>query len=876
MKIIKPFRAGLLTRPFQWRGRTKLAVGVYVLVSRDKQGHFLGAEQKIWSDILPMLDSGGVLDQIMPKARPEYLISGSAYTAHQDDKTQCMVKAEVGDLKKALRVTGQRFWIDNTITPAQEFESMPVDWSHAFGGQHFVDNPEGLGLDEHTINGTKAVPLPNIEDPLHGVKSKGDRPAPASFSPLGMTHPQRLSKQGTYSEEWYRYEFPGFLPDMDPSIFNMAAQEQQWPGLEQLPLGASFRVWNMHPALPCWEDTIAPLQARVLVVARDTESRQCIKEVPDMQASTLWLLPESQSYIMMFHGSIDIQDAEADDIEIAMAAIEMADAPKPSAYYEQVLAWRRDPKQVMYHLDKDEELIAPVLMRSLEVTDHLVDKNRLGQRLDMYLKQQHEQTKAWFDQNGLDYQALVPEFIGPPERPVDLADNPERAEKIVSDARLQVIELMQDVDDPEIERYIQELQNPEGIDLKSWKLDRSGPPDLDFVDDMNRSARTFLSDAHSTQKEDRDSEDTKDALRKSYLYTAHLQKAIFPLERQKSQALRAEVIRRYQQKEPLCGQDFTGADLSALDLRSADFSGSFLESASFEGATLTGADFSEAVLTRARFAHAIVKSANFRRANLGEAVLSHTTLQECNFEESELVRISISSSEIVRSKFINIMSDYVQMADSTLLGCDIQTCLSSDFNLKGVTFRDCKIEKWAFMDSQLVEVVFDASNLKDASVTTCKLDNCEFLKSHLDNLLIEDDVDLIKCKFVGSRLKECNFMNITVKGSSFLYSDVSGTDFSKSRLTHCDFDHVIARDAIFHKTDLTGSSFRNANLIQATLEKANLSAVNFEGATLFRTNVSKVHVDGNTRLSGAFMEELEMYPLYRDDEQRIFRLFANE
>src|SRR5690606_38097729 len=100
-------------------------------------------------------------------------------------------------------------------------------------------------------------------------------------------------------------------------------------------------------------------------------------------------------------------------------------------------------------------------------------------------------------------------------------------------------------------------------------------------------------------------------------------------------------------------------------------------------------------------------------------------------------------------KFTHIMSDYVEMTDSTLLGCDIQTCLSSDFNLKRVTFRDCKIEKWAFMDSQLVEVVFNASNLKDASITTCKLDKCEFLKSHLDNLLIEDDADLIKCKFVG-------------------------------------------------------------------------------------------------------------------------------
>lgn len=876
MKIIKPFRVGLLTRPFQWRGQTKLAVGVYILVSRDKQGLFLEMDQKIWSDILPMLDSGGVLDQIMPKAHPEYMVSGSAYTAHQEDKTQCIVKVEVDDLKKTLRVTGDRFWVDNTITPARQFENIPLDWSHAFGGVHYPENPEGMGLDEHTINDVKVVPLPNVEDPLRGIQTKGDRPAPVSFGPLGLTHPKRLSKQGTYSDTWYKYEFPGFLPDMDPSIFNMAPDDQQWSGLEHLPLGASFRVWNMHPAVSCWEDRIASLQARVMVIARDSDHRQCVREVQNMQASTLWLLPESQSYIMMFHGSIDIQDSEADDIDVAMAAIEMTDAPRPSAYYEQVIKWRMDPKEAMYHLDKDEELVPSSLLRSLDETNTLVDKNKLGLRLDMYLKQQHDQTKAWFDQNGLDYKAVIPEFIGPPENPLAMFENPERTEKIVNDIRAQVVELTQDIEGPGIERYIQELKSSEDIDLKTWKMDRSGPPDLEFVDNMSRSANTLLGNTDRHQKEDKESEDTKDALRKSYLYTAHFQKAILPLDTQKNQILRAEVIRRYQQKETLSGLDLTGADLSALNLQGADFSGSFLEGANFEGATITDANFSETVLVRSRFDHSVVKSSNFKRANLGEAILKHSTLEECNFEESELVSISITSSKIIRSRFLNIMSDYIESANSTFLECSFETCLSSDFVLKETTFRECKIVKWALLESQLDRVVFDSSNLKDASLATCKLDDCEFLKSYLDNLLIEDDVKLIKCKFVGSRLKECTFINTTITDNSFLYSDISRTDFSKSRLTQCQFDHVIAREAIFHKTDLTGSSFKNANLIQASLEKANLSGVNFDGATLFRTNVSKVHVDEDTRLSEAYKEELEMYPLYRDNEQRIFRLFTHE
>ena len=876
MKIIKPFRASLLTRPFQWRGQTKLAFGVYIHVCYDSRGLYLASDQKIWSEILPELDSGGVLDQVMPKAHPEYLISGAAYTTHQTNKTQCMVKVEVGGLEKALRVTGDRFWINNSLTPAKEFDSIPVEWSRAFGGKQFSDNPEGKGIDEQIVNDTKAVPLPNIEDPLHVIRDKSDRPAPASFGPIGLTHPKRMNKQGTYSETWHKYEFPGFLPDMDPTIFNMASDDQQWTNLGQLPLGEPFRVWNMNADKPCWETSIARLQARVMVLARDEENRQYIREVENMRASTLWLLPESLSYIMMFHGSMDILDSEADDVDVAMVAIEMADEPKNTEHYEKIFRWRMDPKEAMYHLDKDEELIPSTLMRSLEETDHTIDKNQLGHRLDKYLKQQHAQTKTWFDQNGLDYRSFVPEFVGPPENPMDIDDNPERWDKIAQDAQSQVVQLMQEANEPEIDSYVKDLKNLENIDLKNWKLDRSGPPDLEFVDNLNESSRMLSSETKTNASQHNNSKETKDSLRKSYLYSAHFQKNIAPLEKQKSLALRAEIMRRHQQKEILSCLDLTGADLSFLNLHGADFSGSFLENANFEGANITDTNFNEAVLVRSKFDRTVMKSVSFKRANLGESIIRHSTLDDCDFTETELMKVSISSSKIVHSRFVNIASGYLEAVDSTFRECSVETSISPEFFLKNILFQECKIEKWALLNCRLENTVFDSSNLKDASISTSKLKDCEFLKSYLNNILIEDDVQLIKCKFIGSRLKECTFINTTITNNTFTYSDISESDFSKSSVSYSNFDHVIARDAIFHKTDLTGSSFRNANLIQASLEKANLSAVNFEGATLFRTNVSKVHVDSETKLSDAYKDQLEMYPIYRHNEQRVLGLFGNE
>ena len=47
-----------------------------------------------------------------PGAGPEFLVSGHAYTRHQQDKTQCAVSVQVHGRRKTLHVSGDRFWVD--------------------------------------------------------------------------------------------------------------------------------------------------------------------------------------------------------------------------------------------------------------------------------------------------------------------------------------------------------------------------------------------------------------------------------------------------------------------------------------------------------------------------------------------------------------------------------------------------------------------------------------------------------------------------------------------------------------------------------------------------------------------------------------------
>ncbi|GAA4417254.1 hypothetical protein GCM10011450_11130 [Advenella faeciporci] len=163
MKIIKPIRLSVMPRPYAWRGQTRLGLGVYALLDYSQGSVRLDSEQNLWKLVQEELDAGGVLDLAMPKPEPEFLVSGQAYTAFQEEKRQCAVKARVGELEKDLLVFGDRFWVNNEISRPQPFESMRINWANAFGGPSFERNPEGKGAAPEPFNGTLVQRLPNIE-----------------------------------------------------------------------------------------------------------------------------------------------------------------------------------------------------------------------------------------------------------------------------------------------------------------------------------------------------------------------------------------------------------------------------------------------------------------------------------------------------------------------------------------------------------------------------------------------------------------------------------------------------------------------------------------------------------------------------------------
>src|SRR5690606_10222147 len=222
MKTVKPLRVGVLTRPYGYQQQNRLGVLVYTLVDFTGAAPKLVPEAELTTRLIHQMDCEGILDLILPKAYPEFLVSGSAYTNHQTDRTRCAIRIQVANLDKSLIVSGDRYWVDNRITPPQPFEHMPITWANAFGGRDFAENPAGKGLDRELINGVWTTRLPNIESPTDRIHTRGQLSSPAGTSPIFLTRPRRYGHIGNISDSWMKNDITSFLPDMDPRLFNAA------------------------------------------------------------------------------------------------------------------------------------------------------------------------------------------------------------------------------------------------------------------------------------------------------------------------------------------------------------------------------------------------------------------------------------------------------------------------------------------------------------------------------------------------------------------------------------------------------------------------------------------------------------------------------
>ncbi|WP_422088828.1 DUF2169 domain-containing protein [Variovorax sp.] len=861
MKTVKPFRLSVLTRPQRWRGNDMLGVAVLGLVSLEDDPRLM-PEQELWQLAAEDIGPGNVLDLGMPKHEPEWLASGHAYTAHQADRTMCAVKMVVAGSEKRLHVSGDRYWLDGRITPPQPFDSMPLDWAHAYGGASVPQNPQGIGSADEIVNGVRTRRLPNVESPDARMSAPGRAVRPASLGAIPPDWPQRAQLLGrSYDQQWLQTQYPGPADDMDWRYFNAAPPDQRWPGMPELPAGAPYEIWNMHPDEPVLRGALPRWRTRCFA-SRHADGSE-LQETP-LRLSTAWFFPHRRRAILIWHGSFAIAEDDAADMKHIMPALELESEARPLAHYQSVLQLRLDPKSAV-HAVRDSDLVPRAVMGAWagdRLPDAAAKPSVRNQRAGQL--RAHEQERARLLREGLDPDKLLPEPVKI-EGSLTLDDLPEYSERM----------------EAEIARTREDLRTRSEQAIAASRHDGSPPPgppqrnrfdpdkviaELARLEAFDEQVHRLPPEAQAGARADaaKARERMAAQIRQGHLYTAHLLDAAPPASSFRTAKLRRRLGRAEAGRRNFARMNLIGADLSGMDLSGADFSGANLGDANLQGARLAGCNFTQAVLARARLERAVLSDCRFDHANLGAALCDGA-----DFSRASLRHANCSKTVFRACAMGSAVFEQTHVHESIWQQCDLRKSRWLQVAMIKMRFEDVSFEQASFRQMGWIECTLAGVSFARASLDSCGFttlaghEGLDFTGATLVSSSFGHRSSLAGAVLRDAVLRHCGLRGVNLAGADLRGVQLEGCDFSGCDLRGAKLDRLAGGESLFIRTDFTGASLAGANFIDSNLSKSDLRLADLHDANLFRADVSQAFIDGTTRLDGAYTHHAKVLPARR-------------
>ncbi len=885
MKVIKPNELSVVTRCFEHQRRYFFGISALAFVSLT--GEFaLIPEAELWK-FVPTRLPDGALDAGVPKARAEFLVDGSAFAPGGAAVQVCKVRARVGELDKQLVVSGDRVWRGQQPTAAQPFTTMRLSWARAFGGPSYPENPTGIGADEQTIAGFQGRWVPNIESPREPIHSPRQRPVePAGFSSVDLGSPRRRQLAGTYDQRWLETGFPGLANDAQWELFNIAPRDQWGP--QVWPRALSFELDNLHPSKPRIAGRLPDVRARAFLTrVREPklEATPALEEV-GLHLQTLWLFPDVERAVMIFHGSTTIASDDASDIAHLVVAAEAPELGKPLAHYQAALERRLDKPNAAIAALAVEDLLPeglvelPPLEPGPERAD---DEGLLHANLHRKTLREVEIAREKVASYGLDPDLHGPLVPPPPLPPPKLKDLPKLADEVRASAEAMRVQQKAALEARLIEIYamVDELAIP-GFTSKTLAAELvppSGPPRYSAnkqIADLRKLASEGRATGHPIDEIEQMLVDDKlhaqwrqaeAQTRDAYRLSAHMQEPAPALDPEASKLARERLTAALAAGEPLRHVDFTGADLRGLDLRGADLRGIW-----FDSVRLDGVDLRETKLDEAVLAHA-----DLRGARLDGASLVATNLGSADLRAAKLVRADLRESILAAAKLDEAVLDGADLRDANLMdasfvGCSAREIQASGLvlmqtNLAGIDLSGALLTKANFVEIDFTGANLAGAQLEAATFVTCKADQVGFAGARLVQARFVKDCTLRAANFAGATMTACNLRMCGLAGADFRAASLVGADLSECDAKTANFQRADAREARFVKIDAREASFLAANLMGAMFTGADIRGVDFRGANLHGADLARVRSDERVRLDDALLTKVRIHPRLAQDSE---------
>jgi uncharacterized protein YjbI with pentapeptide repeats len=878
-RILKPSRLSTVHQVVELQRQSYLVVttlGLFPFANARK----LLPEASLWKLVAEELGTTP-LDECLPKPRAEFLVGGHCFPPGGPAPAS-YVRARVGALDKTIAVIGDRSWRDGVPTQPQNFNSMPVIWERAFGGEGFAGNPLGRG--HAGVAGVHA--LPNLEDPSRLVSSPSQHPSPVSFRPIDRGWPERMRKVGTYDERWLKELFPGFAADLDPTYFNAAPSDQQQS--TAFAGGEPFSFEHMHPTKARVDGALPRFAARTFLQRVGAVTWEEVT----MRLDTVWFFPHVERGILVFRGVVAIGEDDASDVDTMLLAAEDLDAPRDGRHYLAEAARRMDRDRGALRSLRDAPLLpkldetASALPEDASPMKDLLQTEGIGQRrakdrLGRELQTARERVALALQAQGIDPAEHMPP-VAPAHEPLPSIDDEEamfdridREEAAAEAARIDAEQKRAEME-ASARSTCQEL----GLDYDVIKAEgqraAAGPPKFRAKQEWER-LRRLAEDLRAANAPSAELEamltDAKfygvlvgqeEALVKMYRQGAHLAPAAQARTGSEAVELRQVVAELHAMKGHLGKDDWTGLDLSNLDLRGANFQGAFLESANLRGADLRGADLTDAVLAHADLRGAHLEGCQLIRANLGASRLEGAFLANAIASNSIFMRAKLANATLPAARLDGADFMEAQLEGADLSGAHVPHLTLYKTSLRGVRFVGAQLHKATLVDVDVSGADFTDADLSLASFVTVNADGCSFRRANMTKFHAVRDSSFRGSVFDAARLEGAFMRGSPMAKTSLREATLSDADLGGCDLREASFYRAHAVRAVFERADLSGADLTAMNLMEGSLGKARLFGAKLIGMNLFGADLAKIRVDTATVITECLMTHARIYPKAAD------------
>lgn len=834
MKTVKPLSLSALQRVVEHGGRFHFTVTALMLAPLDGPGAPL-LEMELWKTVAKELGEGVALDEAMPKARGEVLVTGSAYVPGGAPAPACEVRVAIGAVDKYLRVIGDRVWDERggTTSPVP-FASMPLTWARSFGGEGYPENPTGKGFALVQTPAGPVRPLPNVEDPRALVRTPDDHPPPAGLGAYDFSWPQRASKLGTYDAQWLANDFPGFARDVDWTAFNAAPSDQWTDGAFRG--DEAFTLVNLHPERPRIEGALPGLSARAFVNRR-VEGEERFEEVP-LRLETVHFLPGAMRAVLIFRGVVVIEEDDADDVLHLLLACERLGEPKPEQHYRDVLARRTHPQHGPRHAMRESDLLPSGVVsgfKTLSAEEPSAHQGLLQANLRRKAEAQLAAARAMFAEQGIDPDKHLPRAVPPPEPDGDPEDLPAAVERATTDAEARRAEAQ--AMRATAEANARSLCAAQGIDfdalLAAAPKTGGGPPKPIYPFKPGEAA---LVDPALMAK----LAEAEARLLAAYKKTAHHRPAAPHMAGELAAVVRSRAQEYVSAGQSLATYDLTGADLSQLHLPGADFREALMESVRLSGSQLAGTSFAGAVLVRADLSRAALAGVSFAGANLGGASLREATAGEpVDLTGATLWNTDIAGASLHGATFAAALVYETSLRGADLTGLRARKATFFRCDLAGARFHEAELAGCTFVECAVAGADFSRARMKGATFVKAAGDGAVFRGADAEGLRLVHGCSFAAADLQEARLSGANLRGTRLAGAKLSRSNLDGADLSACDLTGAEFYESSAREARFVRADLTRAVLTGAGLIGAILQKATLLEADLTGAVLYGADMAR-------------------------------------